>query len=76
MAWCQCGSFSAARVDLGIGEKAEDGMEVSDTKAYLGLGLTMPTRDRVTIGWAVATGGATAGAAEGAATGAAEGAEE
>jgi hypothetical protein len=51
MAACQFESFRAARTEEGIGEM-DAGARVEDDStlmAYLGLGLTIPTRDRVII---------------------------
>ena len=66
MAARQCGSFRAARADLGRGEISVDvgvGAKV-DVNAYLGLGLKTPSGDRVSIGWGAAVAGMI-GAADG-----------
>lgn len=61
MAAFQFGSLRAARADLGMGEMASE-EECSEDKAYRGLGLTMPAREQVVIGWGAAISGG-AGAA-------------
>jgi hypothetical protein len=54
MAAFQFRSLRVARADLGMGEMASEEEDCSEDKAYRGLGLTMPARERVVIGWGAA----------------------
>lgn len=50
MAACQLGSRSAVRTEFGKREMASPDTE-SAARAYRGLGLTIPARAHVSIGW-------------------------